>query len=286
MAESSQKVYNKYSKNKVIGMYEIGGKPSYLIRDPEMIRNITIKDFDSFVNHYFQISENTDPLLGKVLFSMSDQQWRDMRSTLSPLFTGSKMRFMLGLMNDCLDQFNDSVRKTILENSARNGHEFEMLPLLSCLANDMIGSTAFGLKMNTLNDPDNEFYKAGTAIAYVLMSMRTFFCIAFPKIAKWFNLRIISEKHNTFFRDVIRKKVNERMEKKIVRPDMLHLLLLAKEGRLNEQKDREDDQDTGFATIAEVMAAKTSEKLKSNKLIRILGIFDVFIVILFTRLDG
>ncbi|KAJ6637895.1 putative cytochrome P450 9h1, partial [Pseudolycoriella hygida] len=74
---------------------------------------------------------------------------------------------------------------------------------------------------------------------------------------------ILSDNHDTFFRNVIHGSIEEREKKKIVRNDMLNLLLLAKEGKLNDEKDKESDQDTGFATVSEFMTAKTTEKLKN-----------------------
>lgn len=82
LAISSQNIYQKYSGRKFVGMFEIGGSPSFMIRDPDLIRDITIKDFDFFVNHYFQLDKEMDPLLGRSLFSMSNQPWREMRSTM------------------------------------------------------------------------------------------------------------------------------------------------------------------------------------------------------------
>lgn len=206
-----------------------------------------------------------DPLLGRTLFSMSNQPWRDMRATLSPLFTGSKMRTMMSLMIECVQDFNTFVRKEILSNGSRNkSQEYNMSELMSRLANDVIGSTAFGLKMNTFTDPNNQFYKAGTELAYAILSLKTFFVLSFPSISKWLQLSIISKENNQFFRNVIRETVDERQKNNVIRNDMLHLLLLAKEGRLSEQRDKEIDQDTGFATISEVIASKTHEKLKSK----------------------
>lgn len=57
-------------------------KPVYCIRDPELIRQISIKDFDHFVNHRSKFDENVDRLFGRSLFILRDQKWRDMRSTL------------------------------------------------------------------------------------------------------------------------------------------------------------------------------------------------------------
>lgn len=42
-------------------------KPTLIVRDPELIRLITIKDFDHFVNRNNVISEDADPLFAKSL---------------------------------------------------------------------------------------------------------------------------------------------------------------------------------------------------------------------------
>lgn len=265
MAESLTSIYKKFPKNKIIGLYEIGGKPSYLVKDLDLIRDITVKDYDYFLNHYFRMDKSLDPLLGRTLFSMSNQPWRDMRSTLSPLFTGSKMRFMMSLMIECVHDFNTFIRKEISSNSSKHkSQEYNMMELMSRLGNDVIGSTAFGLKMNSFTEPNNRFYKAGTALAYAILSLKTFFVLAFPRISKWLQLSVISTENNQFFRNIIRDTVEERKKNNVIRNDMLHLLLLAKEGRLSEQRDKEIDQDTGFATISEVIASKTHEKLQSK----------------------
>lgn len=109
---------------------------------------------------------------------------------------------------------------------------------------------------------------------------------------KWLRLKILTERQNTFFRTVVNSTIEERRKKNIVRNDMLHLMLLAKEGKLNEQiKENEHDQDTGFATIAEVIQAKTSEKLKSNDFYEFYfsffsDLFNVFFFLNMIRLDG
>jgi cytochrome P450 family 9 len=104
-----------------------------MILDPELIKQITIKDFDHFLNHRNQIDENIDPLFSRNLFSMDDNKWRVMRSTLrfgfrsknllknqliiawsfSPAFTGSKMRLMFQIMADCTLEHMDNILKDV-----------------------------------------------------------------------------------------------------------------------------------------------------------------------------
>lgn len=81
-------VYKVHSEEQVIGAYDLGGAPIYVINDIEITKKITSKDFDHFVNHRFQIDKNIDPLLGRSMFASNDQNWKDIRSTTSPAFTG------------------------------------------------------------------------------------------------------------------------------------------------------------------------------------------------------
>lgn len=69
-------------KFRFFGVFEFT-KPIYCIRDPELIRQISVKDFGHFVNHRSMFDENVDKFFGrKSLFILRDQNWRDMRSTL------------------------------------------------------------------------------------------------------------------------------------------------------------------------------------------------------------
>lgn len=265
LPDFSQEIYQKYSDRKFVGMYDIGGKPSMLIRDPDLINKISIKDFDHFVNHFFQLDRNLDPIVGRTLFGMTNQKWRDMRSTLSPLFTGSKMRYMLRLINDCCQDFNAFIRNEISSTPNTNSREYNISTLIMRLSNDIIGSTAFGIQTNTLREPDNEFYKMGLEVAYGIVGLKAMIIVAFPKLAALFKIKILTDRHDKFFRSALKSTIEERQKRNIVRNDMLNLLLLAKEGQLNDEvKDVESDQDTGFATVSEFLSAKTNEKLKSN----------------------
>lgn len=48
--------------------------PTLIIRDPELIKQVGVKDFDHFVDHRSLISENGDPLWSKNLFALKGDQ--------------------------------------------------------------------------------------------------------------------------------------------------------------------------------------------------------------------
>lgn len=289
IAFATQNIYNKYPKSKFVGFFQLGGKPSYMIRDLDLVRDITIRDFDHFTNHHLRVEKSLDPVLGCSLFSMANQDWKDMRSTLSPLFTASKMRFMLTLMIECVDDFTAHIRNEIATKSTTQSLEFDTMKLMKSLSNDIIGSTAFGIKINTLQQPDNDFYKMGTEVAHTVFEVRSLALITFRKLAAWLKLRIIPTRHVKFFSNVIHTTLEERARKNIVRNDMLHLLLLAREGKLDVEnsKDKENGLGNGLGngrengqkngqdvdrTVRTFIAAKNSEKLKRKHSFLILNV--------------
>lgn len=44
--------------------------PTLLVRDPELIKQITVKDFEHFVDHRSFLPDDADPLWTKNLFSL------------------------------------------------------------------------------------------------------------------------------------------------------------------------------------------------------------------------
>lgn len=263
MVMAIERIYNQYSAHKFIGVYQMGGRPVYLVNDPELIKAITIKDFDHFVNRSFQIDEKIDPIFGRNLFNMTDERWRDMRSILSPLFTGSKMRGMLTLMNNSIDEFVAEISEQLATAGAA-GHEYPLMQIYSSTATDVIASCAFGLRINSLREPDNEFYTMSNQVAYAFQSPKMFMNSCFPKLSKWLRLNILRPQETKFFRDIVNRNVKQRKEDGIVRNDLLHLMTLTSEGRLDSIAESDLDQDAGFATVHEMLSIKSTEKLKSK----------------------
>jgi len=51
-------------------------------------------DFAYFPDHRAFVDESVEPLFGKNVFFLRGDRWREMRNTLTPSFTASKMKIM------------------------------------------------------------------------------------------------------------------------------------------------------------------------------------------------
>lgn len=123
--------------------------PVLMVSDPDLIKQITISDFDHFVDHRQYLPHpDCEPLMGKSLFFLSGDRWRDMRTTLSPAFTGRKIRKMMHLVMECCGHFADVLRLEA-RKSRTHGQAYvvEMKDLTTRFANDVIASTAFGIQV-------------------------------------------------------------------------------------------------------------------------------------------
>ncbi|XP_022836637.1 cytochrome P450 9e2-like, partial [Spodoptera litura] len=120
-------------------------------------------------------------------------------------------------------------------------------------ANDVIASCAFGLKVDSHNDKNNTFYALGKETSsFNFRQMMTFFLlINAPALAKLLKLDFLSESSKEAFKKLVLGTMENRELKKIIRPDMIHLLMEAKKGKLTHDEIKSNDLAAGFATVEE-----------------------------------
>lgn len=85
-----------------------------------------------------------------------------MRSTLSPAFTGSKMRAMYSLIEETAKDFTQHF---LNKSNADDVAVVQIKDIFSKYTNDVIANCAFGIKCNSLLQENNEFYSMGAYIA-------------------------------------------------------------------------------------------------------------------------
>ena len=95
-----QRIYNEHSDKPYVGIFSFD-KPSLLIRDLELVKNILVKDFQTFREHVLSVDEKLDPLFGNNLAIVRGQLWRHLRTNLTPVFTSRKMKMMFCLVDTC-----------------------------------------------------------------------------------------------------------------------------------------------------------------------------------------
>ncbi|KAH8299509.1 hypothetical protein KR044_002001, partial [Drosophila immigrans] len=232
--------YARTRQHKLVGFFNFL-TPMILLNDPEVIKKITIKDFEYFPNHQ-GIFPPKERLVNDMLSGLKDQRWKHMRNTLSPSFTAAKMRTMFSLMNECFAECMEHLDKQS-KTSEKTGEGFEINMKDSCnrLSNDLIATTAFGLQVNSFKSPNNEFFEIGKSLIFLRGKelYKFMFTNVFPKISDLLRFTIFDKKKTNYFIRLVVDAMKYREENKIVRPDMIQMLMETKKESTQNWTDDE-----------------------------------------------
>lgn len=233
-------------------------KPLFVVRDPELLKHLTVKHFDHFPDHKSFVDEKVDVLFGNNLFMLTGDKWRDMRTTLSPAFTGRKMRQMFELVTECAE----GMAGYFIEQSSHGRRvSRELKDVFSRYSNDVIASCAFGIKIDSLKNETNEFFVAGQRVrefAGPLAALKMVLLKIVPFFTRALDITLLDRKVTSFFRSMIIDTMAVRKENGIFRPDMINILMQVRQGDLSES--REDAQNDGINSNIELEANKLSVK--------------------------
>ena len=245
VAEGVEKMYNLDPESKYIGFFEFDS-PLLMIRDLDLIKSITVKNFDHFLNHRMAFDPDVEPLFSKNLFSLCDERWREVRNMLTPAFTSSKMKSMFILMRDCAKEYGDYFAFLPADQSA-----LELKEAFTKYTNDVIATCAFGVNVNSMKNPTNTFYVYGreaTNFGGRAQALRFFAVRKFPWLCRLFGIRIFKQKIVDFFKELIVSTMKARDKNGIVRPDMLQLIMDTR-GKLGPGKELSIDDIVAQAFI-------------------------------------
>lgn len=220
--EYSQELYEEYKNEGMVGLYA-RNTPVLLLRDPELIKDVLIRDFSKFEERGFNVNERAEPLSTNLL-NLEAKRWRPLRTKLSPLFTSGKLKEMFGLILECSQHFDQYLEKVVAR-----GEAFDTRELTSKFTTDVIGSCAFGIDMNTLGEEDNEFSKMGKHIfaPHLLNVFRLKCSIFLPKLYGVVG-PFLPDRITPFFMKMVTESITYRKANNIYRPDFINMLMEVK----------------------------------------------------------
>ncbi|CAG2119242.1 unnamed protein product [Medioppia subpectinata] len=206
----------------MVSVYQMQGKPSLMVADPELIKQILVKDFYKF--------RNRRPVPGRrgpfknIMFSARDDDWKRIRAIASPIFTSGKLKHMYPLINECCRDFLAALDRDV----STGGTEVELRQLMGYYSMDVIASTAFATKTNPYSDPNNRFITTANGIfnqnpwKILLSTILPTFVINSRVYKSVMNVRTPDV---MFFIDVIRSLIAERKKSGKKYNDFLQLLM-------------------------------------------------------------
>ncbi|XP_054157849.1 cytochrome P450 3A24-like [Oppia nitens] len=229
MGEINLDNYKKYGK--IYGVF-MADRPVLTIADPDLIKEMNIRDFHLFVDR--NDLDTGDPMNDRSMFNLKGDEWKKMRSIISPTFSSGKMRSMHPLIIDCI------VR---LDKHLADKTEIELKQTMGNLTMDVIATCAFGTRIDTYAEKTSDFvlnaqkvfrgnWRVWVALILLMIS---------KKFANWLGVKFLDPGAENFFRNAIQSIVVRRKAEGNAKryKDYIQLMINAQ----NKTQDTIDDQE-------------------------------------------
>ncbi|EDW60860.1 probable cytochrome P450 6a14 [Drosophila virilis] len=221
----NQRLYDRFKgKTPIIGMFMFFKRVAMIV-DLDLIKQMLIKDFNTFQDRGVFSNVRDEPLTGH-LFTLEGDEWRSMRHKLTPVFTSGKMKHMFGVVVEVGHHLADTMDKAVTAARA-DGGDVEIKEFCARFTTDVIGTCAFGLECNSLADPHAEFRAKGRMLFEKPRHHQLVQAFIFTnsKLSKKLHMKVFPDDLSNFFMEAVRTTVDHRLKHGIKRNDFLDQLI-------------------------------------------------------------
>ncbi|KAF7243115.1 Cytochrome P450 3A9 [Varanus komodoensis] len=229
-----------------------GRQPVLAITDPALIKIVLVKEcFSTFTNR-----RRFGPTgkLSKAVSTAEDEQWKRIRTVLSPTFTSGKLKEMIPIIQHHVDRLTK-----YLGEKAKKGDLLDVKEAFGAYSMDVITSTSFGVTTDSINNPKDPFVKEGRKLVRFSFFSPVFLaCMVFPWITPFLNMMNItifaSDAVEFFTRAVKEMKKDREQATDKGRMDFLRMMIESQKAGTNQNsggtsKGLTDEEITAQAVI-------------------------------------
>ncbi|XP_048508617.1 probable cytochrome P450 6a14 [Athalia rosae] len=240
-------LYRKLKSQRFGGIWNLSA-PSLLVCDPELLRDVLIKNFGTWPGRGISFNEDVDPLSAHMV-NFTGKKWKSIRTKMSPTFSTAKLRNMHYLLLECGNDLKNYLESVV---AGADGN-VEARDMGAKFTTDVIGSCGFGIKMNSLNDEDAEFRKMGRKIFELTLRNKLIRTLQlfFPGLFKLLKIAITSREITDFFVGITKETFEHREKNNIQKHDFMDLL---RNLRNTDQPSKNNDDDLEYTD--ELLAAQ------------------------------
>ncbi|NWI07563.1 CP3AD protein, partial [Tichodroma muraria] len=245
--EFDSECFKKYGK--IWGIYD-GRQPTLAVTDPQIIKSVLVKDcYSTFTNR-----RRTDlaGILTNAISLAEDEQWKRLRTVLSPTFTSGKLKEMFPIMKHYGEVLVKNVQKQVKENSS-----ISVKDIFGTYSMDVVTSTSFGVNIDSMNNPKDPFVREmKKLVKFDFFNPVFILSFAFPfliPIMAKMNVNIFpSDAVDFFMRSLAKIKQEREKEAHKGRVDFLQLMIESQ--RSASQGNNKENHSYKALTDTEVLA--------------------------------
>ncbi|XP_078045153.1 cytochrome P450 6k1 [Augochlora pura] len=230
-------------------------KPFLLIKSPELIKRIMVKDFNAFADRFFTAQSFHDKIGSSNLFTIRNPEWKQLRTKITPVFTSGKMKKLFHLIVETTESMKNYLQKEI-ESETKI---VNMRDIALKYTTDIISSIAFGIHVNSFDKDNDEFFrKAQEGLTPTIgRSIQFFFMFFFPSFSKYIGGQFLGSSTG-YFRNVFWESMGNRELSKFKRGDLIDSLIEIKSDKRDNDFKLEGDVLVGQSAIFFVAGRESS----------------------------
>ncbi|KAM9329506.1 uncharacterized protein PAF06_003303 [Gastrophryne carolinensis] len=220
IAEFDMECFKKYGK--VWGSYD-GRQPVLSIMDPVIIKAILVKECYSIFTNRRNFGLNGP--LNSAVSTATDDQWKRIRTVLSPTFTSGKLKQMFPVIKHYGDLLVKNIQKKV-----DNKEFIHMKDIFGSYSMDIVLSTSFSVNVDSLNNPQDPFVTNGKKLFsfsfFNPLFLTTVLCPFLIPILDKLNFCFLPMSVLNFFQDAIKNIKKDRQKGgHMDRVDFLQLMI-------------------------------------------------------------
>lgn len=196
------------------------------IADPEMIKQVMVKDFHFFVNR--RKTHLVEELLNMALFNAEDDSWKRIRGITSPAFTSGKLRSVQPIVQSSVDKLVAYFNRLTSQKTENSGLINDPKKVFYGFTIDSIASAAFATETNANDDrcTENTLVKYATKLGDV-GQFRVLSALLLPR---WFNALIgvdnfMNPTSFAYMKKLAETMIKGRKSQGVKRADLLQQLI-------------------------------------------------------------
>lgn len=120
-----------------------------------------------------------------------------------------------------------STLQNYLEIVANKGDLLDVREIAASHATNFIASVAFGIDVDSINNPNNEFRVCGRKIfeSTIFNAIRKLINVVLPNLLDWFRIKSFDSSIERFIMSVVKQNLEYREQNNVVRKDFFQLLI-------------------------------------------------------------
>lgn len=196
-------------------------RPVLLIKNPDLVHDILVKDFNTFPDRGFDFlfpHKELNPLSTNLFFE-DGNRWTGLRKKMTPVFTSSKLRVMHEPILTCIANLNKLIQKSMLNGSTNQ----DLKALYSKLTVDVIGCCCFGIDCYSLKE--NEEFRVMVTKTIEPSATKVLAFMMNRKIKLFLKITDFSKEVTDFFMRIVLGEIRHRRKNGLTRNDLLQLLM-------------------------------------------------------------